>query len=265
MMCGVDGALHQSTHAEALAALAWLVEAGMDTLVEDRPYAWLAPPVPEQIPPPPVAEPITPCEADAVIEARNSVVSVDSLSALQAALADFDGCSLATHGAKPLFSGGVAGSALMIVGDMPTAEDVGEDMIFSGRAGLLLDRMLAAIGLSRGTVYLANTVYWATPGGRTPAAAEIAACLPFLTRQIELAQPRVVLALGGTATAALTGTGTTKTPRASSGIARLRGKWQGGVVPVLPSFHPSQLLAQPGMKALAWRDLLTLKARLTDA
>ena len=257
MVCSVDGALHQSTNREALAALAWLVEAGVDTLVDDTPYAWLAPPVPEQIPPPPVAEPITPCEVDAVVEARKSVVSVDSLSALQAALAEFDGCSLATHGAKPLFSGGVAGSALMIIGDMPTPEDVGEDAIFSGRAGLLLNRMLAAIGLDRDTVYLANTVYWPTPGGRTPAAAEIAACLPFLTRQIELAKPRVVLALGGTATAALTGAG--------SGIARLRGKWQAGVVPVLPSFHPSQLLAQPSLKALAWRDLLTLKARLNDA
>ena len=257
MVYGVDGALHQSTNREALAALAWLVEAGIDTLVEDTPYAWLAPPVPEQTPPPNVAEPITPCEADAVVEARNSVVSVDSLSALQAALAEFDGCALATHGAKPLFSGGVAGSALMIVGDMPTAEDVGEDNIFSGRAGLLLDRMLAAIGLDRSTVYLANSVYWTTPGGRTPAAAEIAACLPFLTRQIELAKPRIVLALGGTATAALT--------RTSSGIARLRGKWQDGVVPVLPSFHPLQLLAQPSLKALAWRDLLTLKARLDNA
>lgn len=248
----MSGGLQQLSNTQALSALAWLVEAGVDTLVDDKPFGWLAVPDAIQVPPPPVAEIIAPCEAEAVVEAQVSVQGVDSLAALEAALGEFDGCALATHGSPPLFATGTAGSAVMVIGDMPGAANV-----FDGEPGLLLDRMLAAIGLSRDSTYLANLVYWPTPGGRAPAAAEIAACAPFLRRQIELARPRFILALGGAAAAALTGAG--------SGIARLRGKWQpwaGGDIAVLPSFHPSQLLAQPTLKALAWRDLQALKARL---
>ena len=253
----MNGGLQSYSNAQALAALAWLVEAGCDTLIDDAPHAWLAPPAPAQtqIAPPPVALPIAPCEADAVVAARALVASVASLSALQAALAEFDGCALATHGAPPVFAAGTPGSRLMVVGEMPSA-----DKVLGGQAGLLLDRMLAAISLTLENVYLTNLVYWPTPGGRTPAAAEIAACAPFLARQIALAKPRVVLALGGAAAAALTG--------ATSGIAKLRGKFQtltGAGTPVMPIFHPQQLLAQPALKALAWRDLLALQARLTDA
>ncbi len=248
----MNGGIQQLSSSQALSALAWLVDAGVDTLVDDAPFDWLAAPAATQAPPPPVTEIIAPCEADAVVEAAATVVGVDSLAALEAALAEFEGCALATHGSPPLFAAGLAGAPLMLIGDMPAA-----GAVFGGDTGLLLDRMLAAIGLSRDSAYLANLVYWPTPGGRAPAAAEIAACAPFLRRQIELAKPRAILALGGAATAALTGTG--------SGINRLRGKWQmlsGGDVPVLPSFHPAQLLAQPTLKALAWRDLLMLKARL---
>lgn len=249
----MSGALHNYSNAQALSALAWLVDAGVDTLVDDAPFDWLAPPAPVQLPPPAAAEPLVPCEAEAIVEARAAVVSADTLGALEAALCDFDGCTLAAYGA-PLFAAGKPGSAVMLIGDAPLA-----DGVFAGPAGLLLDRMLAAIGLSRDGAYLANLVYWPTPGGRPPAPAEIAACAPFLARHIELAAPRVVLALGGAAAAALTGI--------DSGINRLRGHWQVGMngVAVLPIFHPTQLLAQPTLKALAWRDLLTLKAKLTDA
>ncbi len=248
----MSGGLQNLSPREALAALSWLVEAGVDTLVDDAPFAWLATPLPIQAPPPPVDAIVMPCEADAVVEAAATVVGVDSLAALEARLAEFDGCALATHGSPPLFAAGTPGSALMLVGDMPGASGV-----FGGDAGLLLDRMIAAIGLGRDTAYLANLVYWPTPGGRAPAAAEIAACAPFLRRQIELAKPRAILALGGAAAAALTGAG--------AGINRLRGKWQvlkDSDVPVLPSFHPTQLLAQPTLKALAWADLQALKERL---
>lgn len=251
-VAGVNGGLQHLSSREALAALSWLVDAGVDTLIDDAPFPWLAAPAPMQAPPPPVAEVIAPCEADAVVEAVATVVGVDSLAALEAKLAEFDGCALATHGSPPLFAAGTPGSALMLVGDMP-----GSAGVFGGDAGLLLDRMLAAIGLSRDSAYLTNLVYWPTPGGRAPAPAEIAACAPFLRRQIELAKPRAILALGGAAAAALTGGG--------AGINRLRGKWQvlkDSDVPVLPSFHPAQLLAQPSLKALAWQDLQALKARL---
>lgn len=249
----MSGALHNYSNAQALSALAWLVDAGADTLVDDAPFDWLAAPAPVQLPPPAVAEPLVPCAAEAIVEARAAVVNADTLGALEAALRDFNGCSLAAHGA-PLFAAGSPGSTLMLIGDAPSA-----DGVFTGSAGLLLDRMLAAIGLSRDSAYLANLVYWPTPGGRLPAPVEIAACASFLARHIELAAPRIVLALGGAAAAALTGI--------DSGINRLRGHWQTGAngVAVLPTFHPTQLLAQPTLKALAWRDLLAVKARLTDA
>lgn len=252
-MASVTGGLQTFTNAQALSALAWLVDAGVDTLVDDAPFAWLAAPAPVQAPPPPVAEPVMPCEAEAAIEARAAVIDAETLEALEAAVRAFDGCTLAAHGA-PLFADGRAGSAVMLIGDAPSA-----DGVIAGQAGLLLDRMLASIGLSRDTAYIANLVYWPTPGGRAPAAAEIAACAPFLQRHIELAAPRIVLALGGAAAAALTGI--------DSGINRLRGRWQAGThdVAVLPTFHPDHLLRQPAHKALAWHDLLTLKARLNDA
>ena len=249
-MRDVSGALQTYSNTEALSALTWLVDAGVDCLVEDTPFDWLARPAPVQTPPPAVAEPLIPCVTDAVVEARAAVVDADTLTALETAIRDFDGCGLAAYGA-PLFASGTPGSAVMLIGDMPTAEGV-----FAGAAGLLLDRMLASIGLSRGTAYLANLVYWPTPGGRAPAPAEIAACAPVLARHSELAAPRLVLALGGAAAAALTGI--------DGGINRLRGKWQTGAsgVAVLPTFHPAQLLVQPTLKALAWRDLLTFRARL---
>ena len=250
----MNGGLQSISTAQALSALSWLVDAGVDTLVDDMPFRWLAPPPAVQVPPPAAAVPLVPCEADAVLAARSAADGIDSLAALKTALAAFEGCSLA-KGAGLHFDAGTAGAPVMLIGDAP-----GPDGVFAGPAGVLLDRMLAAIGLDRDGAYLANLVYWPTPGGRPAAAAEIAACTPFLARHIELAAPRIVVAFGGAATSALT--------TASAGINRLRGTWQampGGDTPVLPTFHPVQLLAQPSLKALAWRDLLTLKARLTNA
>ena len=118
----VSGGLQNLTSREALAALSWLVDAGVDSLVEDAPFAWLAEPAAVQAPPPPVTEDhYAPCEADAVVEAVATVVGVDSLAALEARLAEFDGCALATHGSPPLFAAGTRGSALMLIGDMPSA------------------------------------------------------------------------------------------------------------------------------------------------
>ena len=181
------------------------------------------------------------------------MVGVDSLAALEAKLAEFDGCALATHGSPPLFAAGTPGACA----------DAGRRHAVGGARCSAATPGCCSTGCSPRSSWAVTAPISPTSstGPRRAAArlppAEIAACAPFLRRQIELARPRVILALGGAAAAALTG--------ATAGINRLRGKWQtlaGSDVPVLPSFHPAQLLAQPGLKALAWTDLQALQARL---
>ncbi len=152
----------------------------------------------------------------------------------------------------------------MIVGEAPGAEEDRTGRPFVGRAGQLLDRMLAAIDLDRTQVQITNVIYWRPPGNRKPTAAETAACLPFVLRHIALARPRVLVLAGGTAA-------TTLLP-VTDGITRLRGRWFELAVPgldapvaTLPMFHPAFLLRTPERKREAWRDLLALKARLDDA
>lgn len=236
---------------ELAAALGWLVGAGVDTLVSDAPFAWLAsagPIAPDIVPESAGLRDAAPHDAtrhDATPQdVERLALSVDSLTALAAAL-------LETH-PTALFADGTPGE-VMIVGDRPTAADAAAERLFTGAAGALLDRMLAAIGRSRGDTYLANTVPW--PGSGSASAAEIAAGAPFLRRQIALARPRAILALGQGAATALTGS--------TAGINRQRGHWvEIDGVPVLPTFAPAQLLLHPGHKALVWADLCELKARL---
>jgi len=220
---------------EAAAALGWWVLAGVDTIVGDVPFAWLAEPAP-LVPDAPAA--VAPRIAE------RAALSVDSLKALAAAL-------LEAH-PTALFADGTPGD-VMVIGDRPTAADAAAGRVFADAAGALLDRMLAAIGRSRGDTYLANAVQW--PGAGAAAPAEAAAAAPFFRRQIALARPKAILALGQDATAALTGS--------TLGIARMRGKWlEVGGVAVLPTFAPAHLLRQPAHKALAWSDLCDLKAKL---
>jgi len=220
---------------EAAAALGWWVLAGVDTIVGDVPFAWLAEPAP-LVPDAPAA--VAPRIAE------RAALSVDSLQALAAAL-------LEAH-PTALFADGTPGD-VMVIGDRPTAADAAAGRVFADAAGALLDRMLAAIGRSRGDTYLANAVQW--PGAGAAAPAEAAAAAPFFRRQIALARPKAILALGQDATAALTGS--------TLGIARMRGKWlEVDGVAVLPTFAPAHLLRQPAHKALAWSDLCDLKAKL---
>ena len=122
--------------------------------------------------------------------------------------------------------------------------------------------MLAAIGLDRDKVYIANVVPWRPPGNRTPTPQETAICLPFVRRQIALVAPRVIVCLGGSATQTLLG--------AKEGITRARGVWRdyqgddGASIPALPMFHPAYLLRQPAAKRQAWADLLKLKRAVEE-
>ncbi len=147
----------------------------------------------------------------------------------------------------------------MLVGEAPGREEDLDGRPFVGRSGQLLDRMLAAIGLDRRGVYIANVVPWRPPGNRTPTPQEIALVTPFITRQIELARPKLLVILGGAAASALLGTG--------DGIKRLRGRWLAyetaqGPIRTLATYHPAFLLRQPIEKRAAWRDMMMLKAAL---
>jgi uracil-DNA glycosylase family 4 len=267
--------------AAALALLRWYVEMGVDEAIGDiapnrlvpaepAPASLTASPIaPVQItarPPAPatrVAPPGTFAEslAEAAQSARRLAAGADSIEALAALVAGFDDCPLKRTATKTVFIDGNPAAPIMFIGEAPGADEDRIGRPFVGRAGQLLDRMLAAIGLDRGMVQITNVIYWRPPGNRKPTTAEIAACLPFVLRHIALAKPQVLVLCGGTAASALL--------PVSEGITRLRGRWfelavpgLEAPVPTLPMFHPAFLLRTPERKREAWRDLLALKARL---
>jgi DNA polymerase len=178
-------------------------------------------------------------------------------------VAGFDGCALKHTATNTVFADGNPSAPVMIIGEAPGADEDRIGRPFVGRAGQLLDRMLAAIGLDRQSVLITNVIYWRPPGNRTPTTAEIASCLPFVLRHVALVSPKVLVLCGGTAAGALLPQG--------QGITRLRGRWfdlaipgLDTPVPTLPMFHPSFLLRAPERKREAWRDLLALRARLDE-
>jgi len=186
--------------------------------------------------------------------------SSPDLSTLRANLEQFNGCSLKTMASQLVFSDGVPGSRVMLVGEAPGGEEDRVGRPFVGRAGQLLDRMLNAIGLDRDHVYIANVVPWRPPGNRTPTLQETQACLPFIRRQIELAAPEVLVCLGASAAQTLLGI--------REGITRTRGNWftyvcdNGHSIRTIAMLHPAYLLRQPGQKRKAWSDLRALASAL---
>ena len=205
----------------------------------------------------------TPAAGDAIAEARRLAAGADSLQALGEAIAAFEGCPLRGMGARhAVFSRGDPEAPVMVVGEGPGAEEDARGQPFVGKAGQLLDRMLAEAGLE-GRVFITNTVFWRPPGNRTPTPAEQAACAPFLERAFALLKPKVVLLLGAAASKSVLAT--------DEGIMKLRGQWkewrlsEGGVAaPALPTLHPAFLLRTPMAKKAVWSDLLQLAARLDE-
>ncbi|RCS23265.1 uracil-DNA glycosylase [Phyllobacterium salinisoli] len=215
-------------------------------------------------PPTPVAatsRSVVPDEAQVAI-AREAAGTAATLDELRERLAAFDGCNLKFTAKNMCFSDGDPLSDIMFIGEAPGRDEDIEGLPFVGRSGQLLNRMLAAIGLERQNVYIANTIPWRPPGNRTPTPLETELCRPFIERQIELADPKVLVALGGPAAKALTG--------AQEGILRLRGNWKahstpsGKVIPVMPTLHPAYLLRSPAQKRFAWRDFLAVKMKLRE-
>jgi DNA polymerase len=177
-------------------------------------------------------------------------------------MADFDGCALKRTATQLVFADGVPGSPVMFVGEAPGRDEDRIGRPFVGRAGQLLDRMLSAIGLDRRQVYIANVVPWRPPGNRTPTLQETQTCLPFITRQIELADPQLLVTLGLPSAQTLLGVKT--------GILRARGSWftyareNGRTIPALAMLHPAYLLRSPSQKRLAWADMRALAKALEN-
>jgi len=254
----------------------FLSAAGVETLLGDEPVNRLAPrpkepesraiagdrqPANDARP---ASSPAPAAPDDAAMAARQLAASAPDLDTLRDLLDRFDGCALKGMATRLVFADGNPLGRVMILGEAPGRDEDEIGRPFVGRAGQLLDRMLAAIGLDRNQAHIANIVPWRPPGNRTPTPQEIAICMPFIQRQIELAAPDVLVTMGAPATQNLLGQ--------REGILRLRGRWfdyqTGGhdrparTIPALATLHPAYLLRQPAQKALSWRDLRALRARL---
>ena len=203
-------------------------------------------------PPPPDA---------AAMEARQAAKSAGSLEELRAILETFGGCALKATATQLVFADGNPQSRVMLVGEAPGRDEDIEGLPFVGRSGKLLDRMLAAIGLDRTQVYIANIVPWRPPGNRDPSPHETAICLPFIRRQIELADPDILVCLGKPSMQTLLET--------NEPIGKARGRWfpfNTGTreIRAMPTFHPAFLLRSPLQKRFAWRDFLAIKKALAQ-
>jgi DNA polymerase len=195
----------------------------------------------------------------AVMAAREAAASAKDLDALRGLLENFKGCGLRATATQLVFADGNPKARVMFVGEAPGYEEDISGKPFVGRSGKLLDRMMEAIGLDRTKAYIANVVPWRPPGNRTPTPQETAICLPFIRRQIELADPDILVTLGQPATQTLLGT--------REGITRTRGRWfkydtGKREIRAMATLHPAYLLRQPLQKRLAWRDFLALKKAL---
>ncbi len=246
----------------ARALLAWQLELGADEPVGDHPvnrYA-LAAEAPKPAALTPAAAPPAPADSvDAVAVARIAAQAGD-LDALARAQSAYDHCDLKKGARNFVFADGNPAARVMVIGEAPGRDEDMEGRPFVGRAGQLLDRMFAAIGLARtspdpaGALYITNVLPWRPPSNRDPEPEEIAMMLPFLTRHVELANPDLIILMGNTPCAAALG---------QRGILRLRGTWTTAFgKPTLPMTHPAYLLRTPAAKREAWADLLEVKARL---
>jgi len=259
--------------AALIAALQWQAEMGADVCIAAAPqgaYAWsaaraaaLARRGPAASAGPRAPKPKLDSADEAAQAAERIARTCDTIEALKAAVEAFDGCGLKAGARTTVFADGAPEARLMVVGEAPGRDEDRAGLPFVGRSGQLLDRMLAAIGRTRSeNVYISNILPWRPPGNRAPTKAEIAICLPFIERHIELASPAALALAGGVAAQALL--------RLDTGIMRLRGAWRdytspGGVtVAALPILHPAFLLRQPAQKRNAWRDLQALERRLQE-
>jgi len=219
-------------------------------------------PKPEQQPSRPARPKAAPVAPDAaVMDAKERAESSKTLMELEAALENFNGCSLKATAKNTCFKRGSDAARLMLIGEGPGRDEDIQGAPFVGRAGQLLDKMLHAINLYEEDIYITNIVYWRPPGNRTPTPQEVQACAPFLERQIELLNPEFLVLIGGPASHHILST--------TEGITRMRGQWRecetgGRIRRAMPILHPAYLLRTPAAKRLAWHDMLEIEKALNS-
>ncbi len=211
----------------------------------------------------PAARKRAPIPGAPVEDARALAAAASSVAALRTAVEGFSGCALKVTARTTVFSDGPDDARILLIGEAPGKDEDEQGKPFVGRSGQLLDRMLATIGLDRKqNLLISNTIYWRPPGNRPPTQGEIAACLPFVDRLIELARPELLVLCGGVAAQIVL--------RREEGVMRLRGRRvnyaREGHAPVnsMVMLHPAYLLRRPQEKRVAWADLLLLEAWLGE-
>lgn len=218
-------------------------------------------PAPPRAPAIPAARPIAPRAsapsapaAPAPAGAPESVAA--GLAAIAREVAACRACRLCQQRKNVVPGQGHLQPEIMFIGEGPGADEDEQGLAFVGRAGQLLTQIIQAMGYSRDEVFIGNVVKCRPPDNRTPAPDEMAACLPFLARQIELLKPRLIVALGGTAVKGLFND-------EKIAITKQRGNWMDyRGIPVMPTFHPAYLLRNPPAKREVWQDMKTVLARL---
>jgi len=278
----VDG---MNTHTDPLEALSWLVDAGADEALLEEPVNRFVAAKPREAPraespaqtparapqalretprtfaprPAPQPAPLPAASDDAIGSAMEIAARAQTLAELKASLEAYDGCLLKQHATNTVFADGNPDNGIMLIGEAPGHDEDRQGLPFVGRAGKLLDKMLAAIQLDRSKVYIVNVLPWRPPDNRNPEPVEVAKCIPFLRRHIELARPKMLILLGAVSARHVLGQ--------QDGIMRLRGRWleyhvAGQMIPVMPTLHPAYLLRRPIDKRLAWRDLQMIAAKV---
>jgi len=194
--------------------------------------------------------------------ARELCAKAQNLKELKQLVSDFEGCALKLTAKSTVFGAGNEAAEVMFIGEAPGADEDRIGLPFVGRSGRLLEKMLKTIGLTREDVYITNVVLWRPPGNRTPTDAEVAVCLPFLKRQIELINPKIIVFLGGSAANALLDN--------TVSISKLRGRWldyqasSKQIIPAIATFHPAFLLRNSAQKAKSWGDFLRILKKLKE-
>lgn len=264
--------------------LEWYLDAGVDEAIDNEPTQYFSMHAPvssnvaavsainaapvasahtdsynASVPSAPSSIPLHHSPSAAVAMARALADSARTLEELEETVREFNGCAIKKTASKTVFSDGNPKGRVMIIGEAPGAQEDKEGIPFCGPSGQLLDRMFAAIGLSRkNDLYISNSVFWRPPGNRTPSPEETAICLPFVEKHIALVKPALLVLSGGTATTSLL--------NKDASISRLRGKiydytnsYIDSPIKTIVMYHPSYLLRQPGHKRLAWHDLLLVE------
>lgn len=200
--------------------------------------------------------------SDLIKRTRREAEVAKDLATLKQYIAAFDAMPVCAAALQPVFSDGVAGSDVMLIGEAPGQQEDEQGIPFCGASGQLLEQILNAIDLKRSeNYYITNTMFWRPPGNRKPTDNEIAVCRPYVEKHIALAKPRLLVLVGATAIQSIL--------QKKGAITKMRGTFHSydnmyldDPIPAIAVFHPAYLLRSPGQKKAMWEDMLRIEDQL---